>query len=65
MDLVNLIRLTHGAGLNAAIEASYESEESAEYEASMLMAALYVDDTFNEYTEAELQAAIAEAINEN
>lgn len=65
MDLVNLIRLTHGAGLNSVIEASYESEESAEYEASMLMAALYVDDTFNEYTEAELQTAIAEAINEN
>lgn len=64
-NIINLIKLTHPAALNAAIfAAENETAEEAEAAADELLAALYLDDTFNEYTESELNAAIAEAINE-
>lgn len=64
-NVINLIWLTHPAALNAVIFAA-ENETPADVEAAggELLAALYLDDTFNEYGESELIAAIAEAINE-
>lgn len=57
--------LTHPAALNDAIIAAHEgSPEEAAAELSTLLTALMVDNTFNEYTEEQLTAAIAEAINE-
>lgn len=63
-DIISLIWMTHPTALNDAIRASQESPEDAEAALGTLFTALLVDDTFNEYTEAELQAAIAEAIAE-
>lgn len=64
-EIISLIWLTHPTALNDAITAAREeSPEDAEAELSTLLTALLVDDTFNEYTENELQAAIAEAISE-
>lgn len=51
--------------LNDAITAAREeSPEDAEYEFSYLFSALLSDDAFNGYSSEEIQAAIAEAINE-
>lgn len=47
---------------NAA--AREESPEDAEYEFSYLFGAILNDETFNGYSPEEIQAAIAEAINE-
>ena len=62
-EIINLIRLTHPAALNEAIEA-VENGTDIDEAAADLMAALYTDDTFNEYSEEQLTAAIAEMINE-
>lgn len=62
-QITALIWLTHPAALNTAIN-DYQSGTDLDEAAADVAAALYTDDTFNEYTAAELQAAIAEAITE-
>ena len=62
-EIINLIRLTHPAALNEAIEA-VENGTDLDETAADLMAVLYTDDTFNDYSEEQLTAAIAEMINE-
>lgn len=62
-EIINLIRLTHPTALNEAIEA-VENGTDIDEAAADLMAALYTDDTFNDYSEEQLTAAIAEMINE-
>lgn len=62
-EIINLIRLTHPAALNEAIEA-VENGTDIDEAAADLMAALYTDDTFNDYTDTELQTAVAEVITE-
>ena len=62
-EIINLIRLTHPTALNEAIEAVENGTDVYEAAAD-LMAALYTDDTFNDYSEEQLTAAIAEMINE-
>lgn len=62
-EIINLIRLTHPTALNEAIEA-VENGTDIDEAAADIMAALYTDDTFNEYSEEQLTAAIAEMINE-
>ena len=64
-DLTNLIWLTHPTALNDAITAAQDgTPEDAENEFSFLFSLLLGDDTFNEYTAEELQAAIEEAVTE-
>ena len=64
-DFTNLIRLTLPAALDDAITAAQDgTPEDAEYEFSYLFGAILNDDTFNGYSPEEIQAAIAEAINE-
>lgn len=62
-NIINLIWLTHPTALNDAI-AAYQDGAAIDNTASDVIAALYTDDTFNEYSNAELQAAISEAITE-
>lgn len=62
-QITALIWLTHPAALNTAIN-DYQAGTDLDEAADDVAAALYTDDTFNEYTAAELQAAIAEAITE-
>ncbi len=62
-QITALIWLTHPAALNTAIN-DYQAGTDLDDAADDVAAALYTDDTFNEYTAAELQAAIAEAITE-
>ena len=62
-EIATLIRLTHPTALNEAIEA-VENGTDIDEAAADLMAALYTDDTFNDYSEEQLTAAIAEMINE-
>ena len=62
-QIINLIWLTHPAALNTAIN-DYQAGTDLDEAVDDVAAALYTDDTFNEYTAAELQAAIAEAITE-
>ena len=64
-EIISLIWLTHPTALNDAITAAREeSPEDAEYEFSYLFGTILNDDTFNGYSPEEIQAAIAEAINE-
>lgn len=64
-EIISLIWLTHPTALNDVITAAREENpDDADAELSTLLAALMVDDTFNDYTEEQLAAAIAEAINE-
>lgn len=64
-EIISLIWLTHPTALNDAITAAREeSPEDAEHEFSYLFGAILNDDTFNGYSPEEIQAAIAEAINE-
>lgn len=64
-EIISLMWLTHPTALNDAITAAREENpDDADAELSTLLAALMVDDTFNDYTEEQLAAAIAEAINE-
>ena len=62
-QIINLSWLTHPAALNTAIN-DYQAGADLDEAADDVAAALYTDDTFNEYTAAELQAAITEAITE-
>ena len=61
--LINLIWSIHGTGINSVLTA-VECGDNPEYEISALLAALLADDTFSEYTDKELSAAISEIINE-
>ncbi len=63
MDLANYILLNHAAALDM-IETAKEDGENYEFELSALMAALYADPELSEYSESEIQAAVAELINE-
>lgn len=65
-DITNLIWITHPTALNDAIMAAqYGTPEEAESEYAYLFGALLSDDTFSEYSQEELQAAIEEAIMDN
>ena len=59
--IISLIWLTHPAALNDAIT-TYQDGTTIDDACAEVLAALYTDDTFNEYTESELQAAICEVI---
>lgn len=62
-EIKRLIWLTHPTALNDAIN-DYQDGTDLDDVAADVAAALYTDDTFNEYTAADLEAAIAEAITE-
>ena len=72
MDITEIIWLTHGMELKKTIDAIADSEWSnneefqdiVDIETSTLMTALYVDDAFNEYDEAQIQAAVLGIIRE-
>lgn len=65
-SITNLIRLTHPTALKEAIEAAHDgTPDDAEETYSYLFGALLNDDTFNEYSDTELIAAIDEIINED
>lgn len=72
MDIKELIWLTHGMELKNTIDAIADSEWSnneefqdiVDIETSTLMTALYVDDAFNEYDEAQIQTAVLEIIED-
>ena len=72
MDIKELIWLTHGMEMSDAIQALEYAEWSSEddfmdivdIETSTLMTVLYVDDAFNEYDEAQIQAAVLEIIED-
>lgn len=73
MEIKGLIWLAHGMEMRNAILSIEDSEWSSredfmdivDIETSTLMAAIYVDDAFNEYDEAEIQAAVMEIIEEH
>lgn len=72
MEIKELIWLTHGMELKNTIDAIADSEWSnneefqdiVDIETSTLMTALYVDDAFNEYDVAQIQAAVLDIIGE-
>lgn len=72
MEIKELIWLTHGMEMSDAIQALEYAEWSSEddfmdivdIETSTLMTALYVDDAFNEYDEAQIQTAVLDIIRE-
>lgn len=72
MEIKELIWLTHGMELKNTIDAIADSEWSnneefqdiVDIETSTLMTALYVDDAFNEYDEAQIQTAVLEIIED-
>lgn len=72
MEIKELIWLTHGMELKNTIDAITDSEWSnneefqdiVDIETSTLMTALYVDDAFNEYDEAQIQTAVLEIIED-
>lgn len=72
MEIKELIWLTHGMELKNTIDAIADSEWSnneefqdiVDIETSTLMTALYVDDAFNEYDEAQIQTAVLDIIRE-
>ena len=55
-----LIQLTHPAAVVALLDAAENYPEDLESATGELLAALSLDDTFNEYTTDELTAAINE-----
>lgn len=73
MDLKELIWLTHGAELQNVLQSLEagewssrdEFEELVDFEASVLMIAIYADDTFNGYDEEEIQSAVLETIEDH
>lgn len=73
MDLKELIWLTHGVELQNVLQSLEagewssrdEFEELVDFEASTLMAAIYVDDTFSEYSEEQIQSAVLETIEDH
>ena len=62
-EITTLIRLTHPTALNYAITARQEGADLGDA-ADEVLAALYTDDTFNEYTDTELRAAVEEVLAE-
>ena len=54
------VNITFADGRKGHITELFPTKEAA----ADLMAVLYTDDTFNYYTDTELQAAVAEAITE-
>lgn len=73
MNLKELIWLTHGTELQNVIQSIEagewssrdEFEELVDFEASVLMVAIYVDDTFNGYDEKQIQSAILEIVEDH
>ena len=73
MDIKELIWLTHGMEMQNVIQSLEYAEWSSkddfmdivDIETSTLMTALYVDDAFNEYDEAQIQAAVLDIIREH
>lgn len=61
--LTHLIWLTHPQAMSDAINAVQDGMDIDDAAAEVITA-LYTDDTFNEYSEAELQAAVADVITE-
>lgn len=59
-----LIQLAHPGAVAALLDAAENYPEDLESAAGELLAALSLDDTFNEYTTDELTAAINELIAE-
>lgn len=72
MKIEELIWLTHGMEMQNVIQSISDSEWSSvddfmdivDIETSTLLTSLYVDDTFNEYDEAQIQTAVLEIIEE-
>lgn len=72
MDIKELIWLAHGMEMMSAIQSIEQDEWSCnedfmdivDIETSTLMTALYVDDAFNEYDVAQIQAAVLDIIGE-
>lgn len=72
MEIKELIWLTHGMEMMSALQSIEQDEWSCnedfmdivDIETSTLMTALYVDDAFNEYDEAQIQAAVLEIIED-
>lgn len=72
MEIKELIWLTHGMEMSDVIQSLEYAEWSSEddfmdivdVETSTLMVSIYVDDTFNEYNESQIQAAVMEIIEE-
>ena len=72
MDIKELIWLAHGMEMMSAIQSIEQDEWSCnedfmdivDIETSTLMTALYVDDAFNEYDEAQIQTAVLDIIRE-
>jgi len=73
MDLKELIWLTHGVELQNVLQSLEagewssrdEFEELVDFEASVLMIAIYADDTFNGYDEEEIRSAVLETIEDH
>lgn len=55
-----LIQLTHPAAVAALLDAAENTPEELENAAGELLAALSLDDTFNEYSTDEITTAINE-----
>lgn len=72
MKLTELIWMAHGMEMKDAIDAismsKWNSEETfhdiVDIETSALIASIMVDGTFNEYSDEDIQAAIAEIIED-
>lgn len=62
-EIISLVWLTHPFAISNAIDA-YQDGTPIDDAAAEVIAALYVDDTFNEYSDAQLQAAISEILSE-
>lgn len=66
MDIKELIWLTHGMEIQNILQAINNAEWSSredfmdivDIETSTLMAVIYVDDTFSEYDEGQIQSAV-------
>lgn len=63
-ELKNLIWFTHPIAMCDAISAVENGQDIDEAALEVVMA-LYTDDAFNEYSEDELQSAVAEEISDN
>ena len=73
MEIKELIWLTHGMEMMSALQSIEQDEWSCnedfmdivDIETSTLMTALYADDAFNEYDEAQIQTAVLDIIREH
>ena len=63
IDLATLIWMTHPTATADAINA-YDDGEELDEAVAELVTSLYIDDTFNEYSDEQLQAAATELIAE-